>query len=184
MSAKQPPDDDAEATAAAVDLEPPPHLEGRIVERLRANGLLRSGRPRTRPWLAAAALFVLGTSLGAWWRTPTKEVPPASRFLLLLYPGQATPQSLVDRDVSARDHGAWVAALRKRGRAVSGERLAPGADAAVGFEGSTAPEPAPQGFFVVGAPTLADAVELARESPHVQGGGRIVVRTIDTPSRR
>jgi hypothetical protein len=38
-----------------------------------------------------------------------------------------------------------------------------------------------QGFFVVSAASLEEAAAVARSSPHVRDGGRIVVRPIDTP---
>jgi hypothetical protein len=162
------------------DLDPPPHLEDRIVERLRAHGLLRTGRPWSGSALAAAATLVFGFTLGAWWPAPRTEVARGPRFLLLLYPGREA--QVVDRDASARAHAAWVAALRERGREIRGERLAPDAGLTIGSGGAAVSE-ALQGFFVVGAPSLPDAVEIARGSPHVREGGRVVVRAIDTPSR-
>ena len=38
-----------------------------------------------------------------------------------------------------------------------------------------------QGFFIVSGADLDDAANVARSSPHVQAGGRVIVRPIDTP---
>ena len=70
---------------------------------------------------------------------------------------------------------------RDAGRQISGERLAD-SGVAVGMRGELPIARAEvQGFFVVSASTMDDAVAVARSSPHVQSGGTIIVRPIDTP---
>ncbi len=76
---------------------------------------------------------------------------------------------------------AWARAQRAAGREISGERLAP--DGRVVAPGvTTTPERDDlQGFFVISGASLDDAAAVARSSPHVQAGGRVLVRAIDTP---
>jgi hypothetical protein len=164
------------------EVTPPPGLEGRVVAAMREEKLLR--RTTLAPWLqmaAAFAILAIGIGIGRWVVPP--PIPPTPivqmqpRFLLLLW--GAAPVS--DDNARAREYGEWASAERKLGRHISGERLA---DDAVLIERDRPPSPVPsevQGFFIVSAASLEDAAAVARSSPHVRDGGRVVVRPIDTP---
>jgi hypothetical protein len=161
-------------------LAPPAVLEDQVMAGLQARGFIRRGRRRWVDAAAAAALVAVGVGLGTQWARPGDDVRPA--YLLLLYPGPAAGPALDPRAeaAAAREYGAWAGRLRAEGRAITGERLAAGAD--------TVPEAAPggdgavlQGFFVVSAQSAAEAAQIARTSPHVAWGGTVVVRAIDTP---
>jgi hypothetical protein len=162
--------------------DPPPYLEDHIGDQPTGAGLLH--RRRHTPWIAAgllaAACFVAGILaaglIGPWPPAPAGE----PRFLLLLYASAPGAAPSVDRDASARAHIAWLSGLRQQGRTITGERLAD-ARQLIGFTGSEPPNPPVEGFFVVASDSIDDAVRIARSSPHVGEGGRIVVQAIDTP---
>jgi hypothetical protein len=179
------PDSDEETLAGqlAPELEPPARLEERVVAALRAEGALRPAPRRwtTRDLPAAAAVFLLGLTLGAY-LSPDASSPADSgpRFLLLLYEGEP-PQARPGGADLAREYGAWAAGLRRSGRTVTGDRLA--SEPRIGVNGADAGsmDAALQGFFILGADSLEEATRLAAESPHARHGGRIVLRAIDTP---
>jgi len=162
------------------DLEPPAALEDRVVSALGAHALV-GRRDRTWRWqhiAAAVVLFALGAVAGrlsAPERTPATAGQP--RFLLLLSNAPSTGPD--DERVDA--YRAWARTQRAAGREISGERLAP-EGRVVEPGGTTSPERDDlQGFFVVSGASLDDAAAVARSSPHVQSGGRVLVRAIDTP---
>ena len=164
-------------------IDPPPYLEDRIAEQLTGAGLLH--RRRRPQWLAAglfaaAACFVAGILAAGLINTRPSAPAAEPRFLLLLYAGGPGASPNVNRDASARAHIAWLTGLRQQGRAITGERLAESREL-IGFAGADAPNPPLEGFFVVASDSMDDAIRIARSSPHVGEGGRIVVQAIDTP---
>lgn len=166
------------------EIAPPPSLEGRVATHLRRHGLLRPARfalPKWRPLAAALALLVAGGLAG--YLVGTERPAPIGvfepRFMLLLLP--PTPAAGTESDRAAA-YGEWASRIRSQGYQIAGDRLAAGPGVVVGATGSQSGEAAELlGFFVVSAADTAEAVELARTSPHALGGGRIVVRAIDTP---
>ena len=159
-----------------LEIDPPPGLEDRTVASQQAERLLASPRRRWRQLAAAVVIFAAGAASGAFWSTDRPVAPGQPRFLLLLHGGtDVSPAEEAEAALAYRD---WAIGLRAEGRFVSGERLA--AAAAVVPEGRR-PEEAAQGFFVVSAADLEEAMQLAQSAPHVARGGTIVVRPIDTP---
>jgi hypothetical protein len=175
------PDDDTPLhgiDALATTMTPAPALEDRVVAGLAARGFIHRGR---RGWVDAAAAAVLiatGVGLGTVWSRPAADPRPA--YLLLLYPGASPVLDSQAEAAAAREYGAWAGRLRAEGHAITGERLADGAES-VPAAGAAADGAAVQGFFVVSAGSAAEAAEIARSSPHVARGGTVVVRAIDTP---
>jgi hypothetical protein len=163
------------------EIAPPPELEARIVSALREQALLKARR--TVPWLQATAAIVVfagGMLIG---RTmPARPATSAAiaggpRFLFMLTDAPA----VVDDRLRAEEYRQWAIDQQSAGRQITGERLA---DTGVGVvSGGSAPIAAPevQGFFIVSASSIDDAVAVARSSPHVRAGGTIIVRPIDTP---
>jgi hypothetical protein len=167
---------------------PPAMLETRVERSLIAAGLLRDSR-RGRNWrapllvaLAAGILcFAAGFGIGASrlsldGRTAS---PNAPRFALLLYGapvGQPSPSDV-------EEHKRWAARLATEGHSIYGEKLASGGASLLaspaGATPMTLPDSALQGFFVVSARSEAEAIEVARSSPHYRHGGRVVVRRIE-----
>jgi hypothetical protein len=176
-------------TARVSPISPPPELEDRVVDSLRARGLLGTGGRRRPAWrryavagLAAAALLVVGFVLGARSRGTVGD-DAAPRYLLLLYEDRTNAAfSAAARDSVVSEYRRWAGQLRSRGMLVMGEELSEAM--------ATVPEDASRlhaeadgrelgGFFVIRAADLAQAVELARGTPHARGGGVVVVRPIN-----
>jgi hypothetical protein len=157
---------------------PPPSLENRVVARLHAAGLLKTER-RSR-WAvqvaAAIVIFAAGAASGALWSPPQHDQSSEPRFVLLLR--GATTASPQDEQTAVMAYRTWAGALREQGRSVAGERL--GRDAALVPAGGAVQDPV-QGYFIISAASLDDAIAVARSAPHVARGGHIEVRPIDTP---
>lgn len=185
MSRDRTPDVNSESLASQLspEIEPPAGLEQRVVAGLRAAGALRPGRRRwaMRDLVAAAAMFVVGLTVGVYgWRGGSSGTESGSRFLLLLYPDGLSQPRGPGGDAVAREYAAWAAGLRRSGRTVTGDRLAHEQRAGVGGADGSSLDSTLEGFFIVGADSLQEAVRFAEDSPHVRHGGRIVVRAIDT----
>jgi hypothetical protein len=173
---------------------PPPGLEDHVVAELHRAGLLHapSGTFRSRfvrVALAAAAsalLFLAGWLAGS---LRPSAPPPAAQptYALLLRAGpdyrEGTP---ADEQQRVKEYGAWARGLHQEGRLVSGEKLNDDARTLIARDGTVAflDEPRPdqgpvQGFFLIRAASLDQALEIARECPHLRHGGIIEVRAID-----
>jgi hypothetical protein len=162
------PDEQERLRRARVDIAPGGALEAGTIAALRERGLVRPRRSRAPfVWITAAVLAVAAFALVARGRAPA---PAGPRFVLLLYAAPSGPPSAGRHD----EYAQWARDLRSRGVAISGEELDGGA-LLVGSGG--APEP-PAGFFVVGAPDLSAARDIAATCPHVRHGGRIIVRQV------
>lgn len=186
-------------------VDPPPELRRRVIERLAAEGQLRtSTKPgderRGRKWALAAALaamFVAGAGLERAGVLPTSSMPPAAdrattadgaRYVLLLHqgaaydPGGRTGAELVE------EYAAWAGNLAADGRLVLAEKLA---DDGVVVDGSgteprargpsaTGGEPGVlTGLFIIRASSYEEAARVARASPHARYGGAVVIRRVD-----
>ena len=173
-------------------LEPPPGSEERLVSALESNGLLPSRKrallPGRRPprgamlWLGTATavfLFAAGLAAGLFAGRSREARPTGSpRFILFLF-GEPTVTVDVERERVA-EYKKWASELR-RGRFVSGEKLGIGGH----HLGSRQTDPHAsegselRGYFVIEAPDLVRATEVARTCPHLLHGGRILIRPID-----
>ena len=139
---------------------PPPELEQRIVDDLRARGLVRPHRRRWLPYAAAAALLIVGFLAGRF--DLPRPAPPRS-FAHVLH---ESPTRAGD------SHDAEYIAWSRNDFVLGGHELAP--DSRV--LGTTPPTVA--GFFIIAADSLDRAAEIARTCPHVRYGGTIEVREI------
>ena len=104
-------------------------------------------------------------------------VAAPNRFLFMLLGADTSG----DDRARAEAYRQWAVDQRSSGRQVSGERLANSGLAVVRNGSSPVIDPEMQGFFVISAADMDEATAVARSSPHVQGGGLIIVRPIDTP---
>lgn len=189
------------------EVEPPAELRAQVVDALRAQGLVRGAREPRMPlayWsLSAAAVLVAflagrasddGLAHGVE-GAPESVVAPASPGLavpegrsawaLMLYederfdPGESTP------DEVARAYGAWARAAAAQGVMLMAEKFSDEETLLVDGEARTRPfaVDAPPGMlggmFVVAAPTREAALALARETPHHEMGGIVLLREID-----
>lgn len=166
----------------------PADLEARVTRSLSEAGLvaapaLRGARRWGSAWRIAAgiALFLAGFGV-AQLRQVGESSPPGGasgdRYALLFYAGGATNRG-VD-DVAA--NRSWANELIAAGHEVSGEKL--DTDGVLVANPGDLPETLPagpplQGFFIVSAGSEAEALSIARSSPHFRNGGRVVVTRIE-----
>lgn len=177
------------------DLPPPPHLERRLLTRLRHQRLVhRPGSTGTRRVLglaASLALFAVGFATGrqttAGGPDPSSEVlsvrSSGSQVLMLLYEDSAFSPPRSGPDL-AREYGEWwTASLRSPSGILWADRLSAW-DTIVEGGGSRPHEVTPPigslaGFFLVTVADRQEAVRVAAGSPHVRYGGRIVLREVE-----
>jgi hypothetical protein len=176
-------------------VQPPPALEGRLVRALAATGaIVRPSRHRRVVLaLAAAVIFALGLAAGRSWprengepraalRTTTAGEQTAGtehRFMLLLT--GAPPADAAAEADRVREYRAWAAELEARGSLAGAAKLSDGGSTVVP-PGTVSDDPLPddlQGYFVIMAQNLQQAVAVARTCPHLRHGGKIRVRPID-----
>lgn len=157
------------------EVAPPPAIEARVREGLRAEGWFGGDAPTGRTgWRVAAGvaaafvIFAAGWMAGGRWHAPAAGGD--NGFMFLLYGARAAPGDEPQRVAEYRD---WAVALDRQGTSVSGARLAD-PEIIVG----PLPDGAPSGYFVVAASSMEAARALADGHPHVQHGGTIVVRPI------
>ena len=183
------PQDPARSLAGGV--EPPPALKQRVLQTLRARGIVappsRPSRTFTRILVYVAAALVLFTSgalVGG--RRSASAADPRPRFALFLYEDAAFQPTVSQRDLVA-EYSAWADSLRRQNTLVMGEELGQ-EDAAVlvGSGGAVAISPGDvetvagrlTGFFIVRAFTGEEALALARQCPHLKYGGRVAFRRL------
>ena len=162
------------------EIPPPAALESRVVAALQRRGHLR--RRPLRAWGALAA-SLLGLA-GGWWlrgeaRSPASPVARRAPLFLLLLSGEPSLGTPGEARVEA--YRKWARELAAEGRLVGAEKLA---DQAVLVEArattaSALDEASPTGIFILRARDLAEAIAIARASPHVRLGGRVIVRPVD-----
>ena len=169
--------------AAREDGAPPRGLEEATVGALRERGLVRPMPRRLAAALglvAVAATLVVAVGWSMMHRSAPAPAPHASpRFVLLLYAG-ADPIAGT-ADLRRREYSQWARDVAAGGAAISGEELSSEEDARdvpPPQDGQPATGPLPRGFFVVSAPDLDRALQIASTCPHLRYGGRIVVKRI------
>jgi len=157
------------------EIDPPADSEARTAEALRALGLLSQ---RRRWWPGVAVAAAIAVAFAAGWTTKALSPVPAagSRYLLLLYPGDA-PRTGGDAAL-VEEYRQWAHTARAGGRFVSGERLGSEPGVVLGAPGAP-PADRLQGYFVIEARSDQDALSIAKRHPHLRHGGRIVIRRIE-----
>ncbi len=173
--------------------DPKAGLEDRVVGALRDRGAIHPGRgwPALRPALAAAAalaVFLLGLTLG---RSSARPAPvPADesgrQWLLLLYsdggfevpvPGQEAARHA---EVDSWPRRLVAEGVLVDGREVADETLLLGGcgDVLVAKASSRAEQRLLRGYYILRAPTLEKALEIAKTSPHLSYGGIVTLSEI------
>ncbi len=147
------------------DVEPPAASEARVLSEL-----ARRRSARRLPWMLGAAAAILIAAFFAGRFSATTSAPAAGeRYILLLYGAAGGGEARVE------EYREWARSVRRSGIAIRGERLDTGGEF-VPARGSAGEDP--NGYFIVTARSYEAAVEIARGSPHVRHGGRILVRRI------
>jgi hypothetical protein len=175
--------------AFAQGTEPPAWLEDRVVAALQQQGLLHPERPRRTvrvQWLATATLcavlFAAGFLLGKA-QHPAPAEPAGDRFVLFVDRLNDAFESDPKQEAQlVQEYAEWARKERAAGHLLVGEKLD---DEAVELSGTSEVGKAPastravSGYFVIVAQNLDGAIRIARTCPHLQHGGRIVIRPID-----
>ncbi len=170
--------------------QPPPGLEDRVVAALEGRGLIRA--PAWRRWAAVAAAAVvtlaLGFAAGRFSRPPASAAEDSARFVLLLYDTaerDASRSPEQERRLSA-EYTAWAGELARAGRFVAGDpihgegRMLRQLDRRIEAR-PAGPEAGGEivvGYFMIRARDHAEAVEIARECPHLKYDGGVLVRQV------
>ena len=187
MSERETPDVRDPLTRFFADLrrtEPSSSLEDRVVETLRRQGLLagsdRHGKRSTMAFLAAAAAilavasFALGAFVGGPDQASVRVTDGMARYLLLLYEGDVFEAPAG----AAEEYARWISDLRSAGLAATGAELASETKRLGEIRGVDPGEPRITGFFLINAPDLSAAIDIATGCPHLRYGGGIEVRPL------
>lgn len=165
---------------------PPSALEDRVVDELRARGLLARRQPLSRRLMAAAAAVALFA--GGWLagRAPAESSPhsPAANYVLFLLGGVEPGPDEAER---VEEYRAWAVRLARAGQLSAGEKLGTAAWLLDGGSGDIDLRPAPaahqaaplSGFFLLTAAGPEDALAIARSCPHLRHGGEVLLRPIE-----
>jgi len=129
---------------------------------------------------AAVVLFLAGGLAGFVIRggAPTAGAPDEPNFLLLVRGTE--PDATVPVETLVQEYSAWAGELAAAGRLVAAEKLVD--DSGRWISGSaveTRSQSDVSGYFVISASDYGQAMDIARNSPHVRYGGTFEIRRID-----
>jgi hypothetical protein len=176
----------SELRALRVRHSPPDSLKRNIVTQLLRHELLRPRWYQMRSVIIAAGaaaailLVVFGAVIGVWLqpsRTVAGTAQPA--FMLLL---RSREGSLAGNENDrVREYGIWAGDLVKKGQYVDAGRLSDASKKLTkqGSDPIPANDTPVSGYFIIRAADLDQAVEIARNCPHITYGGELEVRPID-----
>lgn len=170
------PEEQARLARARVAVPPPPAEADRTVAALRQRGLLRPRRRRLAIGSLVAAAMILAAL--TWAIVPRARVgipPQGPRFVLLLYAGSDPMAGTADG--RRRECAEWARGLASSGVSITGEELT-AESRELWAAGGPPPGGLPRGFFVVSAPDLDTAQQIASTCPHLRYGGRIVIQRV------
>jgi hypothetical protein len=175
---------DADARHLRSTPVPPRDLETRTAKAIFGKSAVR---PSFIAALAALTIVPVVIAFGLG-RAMAPRAPNLSGAYLLLIESTDAPAMTPDEAAArVREYGAWARELREKHVLVSAEKLDEGGSVVL-TSGTTAPLAAADdrigGFFILRAVDMKNALSIARASPHVRLGGRIVVRRIASASER
>jgi hypothetical protein len=177
---------------------PPDFLEQRVLAALRQSQLIR---PSSFGWqrrlvmagsaiAAAAALFILGAASGAWWKSPPAVSQNLPKFMLVLRnsPGELPPRSADEELQRVHEYSGWAKKMDKEGVILEGEKLKDEARVlnvidtrlVVSDLAEDTKKTAIAGYFLIRAHDYQQAITIAQNCPHLNYGGTIEIRQIDS----
>lgn len=132
----------------------------------------------------AVVFMALGFGVGQW---STSDIPPQPTdpaFLVLIRGGTFAERSPEEQAEIVEAFRVWAQQLHARNHLQASNQLSERGHTLVRLASDIAEEPltrAPDyvgGYFVITAPSYADALALAKECPHLDYGGTVEVRPI------
>ena len=161
---------------------PPKELERAIVERLKNEQLIvqKSTRLIYLRWAASIAasiiLFISGIYYEQLNTSHMVQIEPTKGYMLLLHEDeQFTPGDPMEM---FSEYESWMTSTFESGIKITGQELK---EEAVlvnrdGRASKNGKEARTTGYFVLEAETLEEAVQVAKENPHIKYGGTIEVK--------
>jgi hypothetical protein len=148
----------------------------------------RGGRSFSPVLRAAAmgALLLIGGTAGFLLRASNPQsVAPSTEgsTYLLLVRGQVP--NVMDATDVVEEYAAWAESLERDGRLVEGRKLMdePGRWVSRPEAREIRKRSDVSGYFLIGASSYEDVIQLAQSSPHVQYGGTFEIREVDPGAR-
>lgn len=159
------------------EISPGGGLEARVIQSLKESGLIAT-RSRFLFAAAIAASILFGFVAGALAFRPSAAPSHGREFLLLLHAGRESTQP-GDLEIERRvgEYTAWARQLRHDGQLLGADKLKDDRTA-IGPAGAGG-DPV-EGYFRVTAKDPAEAMAIARNSPHLKYGGWIELREVDS----
>lgn len=186
------PEEQAALNALPRERMPAASVENKIVQALKAQGLLQLEQSTTAPhWSrhlllasAATACVLIGFVLGSWRNEPQAAHATLPRFVLFLYGGDADP---AQTETQVREYGIWIHQLAETGRLAQGEKLKDSGRVLQKISGHMQSRATPLsqnigelgGYFIIAAANYEEALKIAEQCPHLKYGGVIELREID-----
>ena len=176
---------------------PPSFLEEQIVEKLKANNVIRSPRLGWLPgyqrigvaFALSLAIFVTGAMVGARRVSapPKKSDSPEFMLILRMSSPEMEAQTPEDELQRVKEYSAWARDLERKGLLTGGEKLKDEGrflsqvkeGAAITETHSNAAEGAIAGYFLLPASDYEQAVTVAKTCPHLKHGGTVEIRQIE-----
>lgn len=161
---------------------PPRQLEKKIITRLKEEGQIKSSgtMPIYLRWVAAVAAALLFFISGMYYekstQPPMTAIDASKGYILILHEDErfqsGEPMEMFE------EYRQWMENTMKRGVKISGQELK---EEAVLVSRSEVEEQSDArerttGYFVLEADSLEEAVQVARDNPHIKYGGTIEVK--------
>jgi hypothetical protein len=173
---------------------PPPALEERVIEALKAKQLIVTATGGTSMKMqyainAAIAIVAMVAGLAAGQRLDGATPQPAeaatgNQYALLLYENESyrNPEP-GGMEARIAEYSQWARGVAGTGRYVAGEKLTDDAlllmpDGARNRTIPAAEQGELEGFFIISASDLVEAAEIAASCPHLRYGGTVSLRRI------
>ena len=127
---------------------------------------------KNRWWMVCALSLLASPLLAAERPAEAAAAAEPPRFLLLIHGDDAPP---AERDAVVAAYTAWARELAAEGRLVAAAELAPDAKVVAAKPATADATASAGGYFLITAPDLAAALEIARGCPAVARGGSVEV---------
>ena len=159
-------------------VQPDIHLEERIVDALKKEKLIRRGS-NWKSWVlriaASLALIATGILIGKTIYSPM-ETESQFNYMLVLYEDSRFAPSSPEEMFTA--YSKWMTGIQEQGITIDGQEMKPSSLLLEpdGKQVISDPERRVGGYFVISADSMDQAIEIARDSPHLKYGGSIEVK--------